>query len=103
MSNLSKLSKFCQKAIESSLIPGNDDNFEKEDKKIRKLSNIGYRLLNFISYSHLFYSFCMGNLEKDKLNEYLIKNCNILDIIDRDWNLLKKALKTIDFLNGQYT
>ena len=38
--------------------------FEKENKKVRKLSNIGYRLLNFIAYSHLFFSYCLGNLSK---------------------------------------
>ena len=38
--------------------------FEKKDKTIRKLSNIGYRLLNFIIYSHLFYSYCIGNYKK---------------------------------------
>ena len=69
------------------------DFFEKKDKTIRKLSNIGYRLLNFIAYSHLFYSFCMGKLERNKLDEYLIKNCSILEIIEIDWNLLKEALK----------
>ena len=69
------------------------DYFEKKDKKIRQLSNIGYRLLNFISYSHLFYSFCMGNLSKDKLDKCLIKNCSILKILELDWNLLKEALQ----------
>ena len=68
-------------------------HFEIEDKKVRKLSNIGYRLLNFISYSHIFYSFCIGNLPKNKLDECLIKDCTILKIIEIDWNLLKKALR----------
>ena len=67
--------------------------FEKEDKNVRKLSNIGYRLLNFIAYSHLFFSYCLGNLSKKNLDECLINNCNILKIIEIDWHLLKKALK----------
>ena len=70
--------------------------FEREYKKVRKLSNIGYRLLNFIAYSHLFYSFCLGNLPKNKLDECLIKDCTILKIIEIDWNLLKKALRQKD-------
>ena len=69
------------------------DFFEKQDKKIRKLSNIGYRLLNFISYCHLFYSYCIGNISQAKFNESLIKNCDILKIIQIDWNLLKEALQ----------
>ena len=85
------------------------DFFEKQDKKIRALSNIGYRLLNFISYSHLFYSYCVGNITKEKFNQCLIKNCDILKIIQIDWNLLKEALqrKNVDsiqiFLNIIFT
>ena len=85
------------------------DFFEKQDKKIRKLSNIGYRLLNFISYCHLFYSYCLGNISKEKFNQCLIKNCDILKIIQIDWNLLKESLqqKDIDsiqiFLNSIFT
>ena len=69
------------------------DFFEKQDKKIRKLSNIGYRLLNFISYCHLFYSYCLGNISKAQLEACLITNCDILKIIQIDWNLLKEALQ----------
>ena len=71
----------------------NKDYFKKQDKNIRKLSNIGYRLLNFISYCHLFYSFCIGNINKEEFNKYLINNCNILEIIEIDWNLLKESLQ----------
>ena len=69
------------------------DYFENHDKKIRKLSNIGYRLLNFISYCHLFYSYCIGNINKDFFDNCLIKNCSILKIIQIDWDLLKEALQ----------
>ena len=69
------------------------DYFQSQDKKIRKLSNIGYRILNLITYSHIFFSFCIGNLTQNKFNEYLIKNCNILNIIDIDWKSLKEALQ----------
>ena len=85
------------------------DCFEKQDKKIRNLSNIGYRLLNFISYCHLFYSYCLGNITKEQLNGYLIKDCDILKIIQLDWTLLKETLqeKNIDsiqiFLNNIFT
>ena len=73
--------------------PVDRDYFEKQDKKIRKLSNIGYRLLNFISYCHLFYSYCLENIKADEFNQFLIKNCNILKIIKIDWNLLKEELQ----------
>ena len=69
------------------------DYFERQDKKIRKLSNIGYRLLNFISYCHLFYSYCLGYISNDEFNKSLIKNCDIFKIIQIDWKLLKEALQ----------
>ena len=65
--------------------------FEDQFKKVRKLSNIGYRLLNFISYCHLFYSFCLENISEEFLNKCLILNCDIITIIKIDWDLLKEA------------
>ena len=67
--------------------------FLKQNKKVRKLSNIGYRLLNLISYFHLFYSYCLGNIEEEEMKKYLIKDTNIIKIIEIDWDLLKESLK----------
>ena len=75
--------------------------FENQDKNIRKLSNIGYRLLNFISYCHLFYSYCLGNINQEELNKCLIKDCDILEIIRIDWNLLKESLQQKDVASIQ--
>ena len=66
--------------------------FETQEKKTRKLSKIGYRLLNFISYCHLFYSFCSGFISEEKYKQCLIKDCDIIKIIQIDWNQLKDAL-----------
>ena len=70
------------------------DYFEKQDKKVRNLSIIGYRLLNFISYCYLFFNYCLGNITKENLNKYLIQNTNILRIIEIDWDLLKESLQS---------
>ena len=69
------------------------DYFENQNKKIRNLSNIGYRLLNFISYCHLFFNYCMGNIPIDILKNYLIQNTDIIKIIEIDWDKLKEALQ----------
>ena len=69
------------------------DYFESQNKKVRNLSIIGYRLLNFISYCHLFFSYCIGNISEENMKNYLIKNTEILTIIEIDWNLLKESLK----------
>ena len=67
--------------------------FQSKNKKIRKLSQIGYRLLNFVCYNYLFFSFCLDCISEENFNKYLIKNMNILEIIEADWNLLKESLQ----------
>ena len=69
------------------------DFFENQNKKVRNLSNIGYRLLNFISYCHLFFSYCTGYISEENLKKYLIKNTDILRIIELDWNFLEESLR----------
>ena len=67
--------------------------FLNQNKKIRNLSNIGYRLLNFISYCHLFYSYCMGSISEENMKKNIIQSMNIHQVIQNDWNLLKESLK----------
>ena len=67
--------------------------FEKDNKNIRNLSIIGYRLLNFINYCHLFFAYCLGFIPEQNLNLYLIKNMDILKIIETNWNKLKESLQ----------
>ena len=72
--------------------------FEDKEKKIRNLSKIGYRLLNFISYCHLFFTYCIGNISEEMLKRFLIKDMSIQQIIKSDWDSLKELLqqKNID-------
>ena len=69
------------------------DFFENQNKKVRNLSNIGYRLLNFISYCHLFYGYCLGYISEENLKKNLIQNMTIIKIIQTDWILLKESLQ----------
>ena len=62
--------------------------FIQKDKIIRNLSQVGYRLLNLIFYSHIFFSDCLGNVK----NNYSFDNMSYIDILVIDWNLLKEAL-----------
>jgi len=70
-----------------------ENYFKDKAKKVRNLSKIGYRLLNFISYCHLFFGNLLDVISDDKLNNYLIKNITIIQIIETDWNLLQESLK----------
>ena len=69
------------------------DYFLNKNKRIRNLSCIGYRLLNYISYCHLFFSYCLGCISEENMKKCLVINMNILQIIEGDWNLLKESLE----------
>ena len=68
--------------------------FKKLNLKVRNLSFIGYRLLNFILYSHLFYSNCLDLISNDILKNYICDGMTCIQMIETDWNLLKDALQT---------
>ena len=66
--------------------------FKNKNKKVRNLSLIGYRLLNFIVYCHLFFGNCSGYISEEDMKNCLIQDMEILEIIKNDWNLLKELL-----------
>jgi hypothetical protein len=67
--------------------------FEKKGKKVRNLSPIGYRLLNFIAYCHLFYGYHLGYISDANYKKCFVKDMDIIEIIETDWNLLKESLQ----------
>ena len=69
------------------------DYFKSQNKDVRHLSIIGYRLLNFIAYSHLFFAYCLGYISEENMKPYLAKDMDIIQIIKSDWNLLKESLQ----------
>ena len=73
------------------------NTFEKIVKKVRNLSHIGYRLLNFILYSHIFYANCLGFIENEDMKKYVCYGMTCIQMLEKDWNFLKKAL----LLKGQ--
>ena len=68
--------------------------FEQTNITIRKLSIIGYRLLNYIIYSHIFFAYCLGYVSDDILKSYVCDGMTIVDMIETDWNILKDCLQT---------
>ena len=71
----------------------NEEDFLSDNKSVRKLSKIGYRLLNFLTYSHLFFANCLGFITENDLKKLLIENMTCLEIIENSWDLLSKSLK----------
>ena len=70
-----------------------ENRFMERDKNIRNMSQITYRLLNFLLYSHLFYANCLDYIPDDQLKNYLHENMKCIEIMQKDWNFLKEALE----------
>ena len=66
--------------------------FEQNNLKIRNLSQVGYRLLNFILYSHLFFANCLGIVSDEDMNKYVCDGMSYIQMLETDWDLLKDAL-----------
>ena len=68
----------------------NEKNFKNENKRVRNLSSVSYRLLNYILYSHLFFSrLITSNKDYDK---FLPKKMSWVDTLNECWNFLTKEL-----------
>ena len=63
---------------------------KKTDKVIRNLSQVSYRLLNYILFSHLF--FARLYTENIRFDAFLPKNVSWVEMIKNCWELLKEEL-----------
>ena len=68
-----------------------ENKFKKENKVIRNLSQISYRLLNYILYSHLFFARIITNL--NDFDNYLPKGMSWFGTIKECFILLQKELE----------
>ena len=64
--------------------------FLKNDKKIRNLTQISYRILNFILYSHIFFAEELGFI--NDIKSYIPDGMTILEVLTKDWELLENEL-----------
>ncbi len=96
---------FCQDKLKSNEIKGiysiDYDLFINETKEVRKLSTISYRLLNFIIYSCIHFSNILGFLTEQQVEKFIPPFTTSFQIIEEDWNLLKKALFDKEIQNPQ--
>jgi hypothetical protein len=90
------LSQFKEKYIDKSFInekgiyKADKNGFKNDEKIIRNLSQISYRLLNFILYSHLFFARLIT--DKNDFDKYLPKGMSWVDTLYECWNILKNEL-----------
>ena len=91
-----------EKGVYMSLI----NQFKSDEKVVRNLSQLSYRLLNFILYSHLYFAFLIT--EKSEFNRYKPINLDWLDTLSECWNalnneLIKEKIDSVDkFINFSF-
>ena len=84
--------KYVDNANEKGVFMNPDKNYFKNDKKIiRNLSQISFRILNYILYSHLFFARLLTNKNEDFKN-YLPKEMKWVETLNECWNILKAEL-----------
>jgi len=77
---------------EKGIFINNNQNDFKSDKKIvRKLSQISFRILNYILYSHLFFARLVTDKGSD-FKRYLPKGMKFTETLNECWILLKNEL-----------
>ena len=83
-------------------------DFKNNNKIVRNLNGISYRILNFIFYSILYFNNILGYINDNDIEKYFISGKNISDLFDDIWNCLKNLLdsKSINnikiFLNSLF-
>ena len=107
--NCMSLDEFREKYIlnefqkEKGISKSDEKFFMKNKKIVRFLSSISYRILNFILYSHLFFSKLYNNNEE--LNVFLPNNMDWIKVLTEGWEMIKielnkKGINSIDmFMN----
>ena len=60
---------------------------------VRSMNELGFRILNYILYSTLFYSNLLGIIKDNDLNEYTCKYNDCLSCIIINWNTIETILK----------
>ena len=69
-------------------------HFENIDKKIRGISQISYRILSFILFSHLLFAEELKYIQNQDYQKYLPERINnFVDIINKNWDILEIELK----------
>ena len=68
--------------------------FIKNDKKIRNLNQISYRLLSLIFYSSLYFGQLLGFIKENEIKNLIPKDSkSLFDIMCKTYNFLENALK----------
>ena len=78
-----------------------EDFFERKNI-VRTLDELSFRILNFILYSHLFFSNILNNFDDQEMNAYTHGEITCFRMIEKNWELMEVILneKGIDNIKG---
>ena len=68
-------------------------DFTGRHRKIRKIEELPFRILNFILYSHLLFSNLIGNLSEEDLKSFIPESYTCMEMIEKNWELISKILQ----------
>ena len=90
--NYMTLQQFQEKFIyvNKGIFINDKTNFKNNNKIVRNLSQVSYRLLNYILYIHLFFARLITN--KKDFDNYLPKGMSWIETLNECWNILNKEL-----------
>ena len=78
---------------EQNLILVNKEEFLNPNIKVRNIDQLCFRVLNFILYSHIFYSYMKGILTNIEVDKFKISEMSIFNILEQDWSIIKEIIK----------
>jgi len=97
--NYMTLEEFKEKYIynsqktEKGVLKTDKNNFKNDDKVVRNLSQVSYRILNYILYTHLFFARIIT--DKKDFENYLPEGMNFVDTLYECWIILKNELSKV--------
>ena len=75
--------------------------FLTRKNKVREISYITFRILNFILHGFILYSNIQGHITDEYLNNNLIESMSCFEIMEKDWEIIDKELKIKQIPNVQ--
>ena len=70
-----------------------DDFIERKESNVRTLDELSFRILNYILYSHLFFSNLLNNFDDDEMKLYTHGNLTCFRIIEKNYEIIEIILK----------
>ena len=78
--------------LEKGLKPIEFDTLIRKEEKVRNMTDITYRILNFILYSFIFYGNKTGFIDDINISKYTYEKMTPFQILEINWNILESSL-----------